>query len=88
MYFDYKSTSWLFKICLPTANVGCLRNKQIKEREMWKTTTNDSVPFHKYAIDNMKLSKSISQAVKPKMLNNRKLWMKIKMKWETGDKKF
>lgn len=54
---------------------------------MWKTTTNDSVLFHKYAIDNMNLSKSISQAVKPKMLNNRKLWMKIKMKWETGDKK-
>lgn len=36
----------------------------------------------------MNLSTSISQAVKPKVLDNRKQWLKIKMKRETGDKKF
>lgn len=48
-------------------------NKQGKEKCKKKKPTNDSVHFHKYAIDNTNLSKNISQAVKPKMLINRKL---------------
>lgn len=31
MYFDYEYTS---EICLPSANVECLKYKQIREREM------------------------------------------------------
>ena len=51
----------------------CLGHSQKKKSELCSF-------LYKYAIDNMNLSTSISQAVKPKVLDNRKQWMKIKMK--------